>query len=119
MKKRKILIPAGIAAGIVIGAVIWQGTRPGEVTNFNKSFEAEQQAPGEESTQSAGAAAGIQIPGYKSITIPAGTKDVSVELMNPGKIKFILKSHFIFRRRMKLFTLPICCGRASISTILH
>ena len=41
MKKRKILIPAGIAAGIVIGAVIWQGTRPGEVTNFNKSFEAE------------------------------------------------------------------------------
>ena len=46
MKKRKILIPAGIAAGIVIGAVIWQGTRPGEVTNFNKSFEAEQQAPG-------------------------------------------------------------------------
>ena len=61
MKKRKILIPAGIAAGIVIGAVIWQGTRPGEVTNFNKSFEAEQQAPGEESTQSAGAAAGIQV----------------------------------------------------------
>ena len=26
---------------------------------------------------------GIQIPGYKSIEIPAGTKDVSVELTNP------------------------------------
>ena len=94
MKKRKILIPAGIAAGIVIGAVIWQGTRPGEVTNFNKSFEAEQQAPGEESTQSAGAAAGIQIPGYKSITIPAGTKDVSVELMNPEENKVYFEISF-------------------------
>ena len=27
--------------------------------------------------------AGIQIPGYESIVIPAGTKDVSVELVNP------------------------------------
>ena len=26
---------------------------------------------------------GIQIPGYESITIPAGTTEVSVELMNP------------------------------------
>lgn len=34
-------------------------------------------------TQEGSVADGIQIPGYKSITIPAGTKDVSVELMNP------------------------------------
>ena len=27
--------------------------------------------------------AGIQIPGYKTIIVAAGTKDVSVELVNP------------------------------------
>lgn len=77
-----------IAAGIlllllVVGAVVfWQQTRPKEVTNYDAEFEENQEKP-EEKSSPKGAEAGIQIPGYKSITIPAGTKDVSVELMNP------------------------------------
>ena len=45
-------------------------------------FEADQEKPEDEDTPS-GVEKGIQIPGYESITIPAGTTDVSVELMNP------------------------------------
>lgn len=71
-----ILVLAAAAAGIY-----WY-TRPKEVTNYDAEFEEDQERP--DSTDQEGSVAdGIQIPGYKSITIPAGTKDVSVELMNP------------------------------------
>ena len=83
-KKKRILAAAVAAAAVVLAGVgIWRGTRPGEVTNYEAAFEPEQEAPGDGTGEAAAAAAGIQIPGYKSITIPAGTRDVSVELMNP------------------------------------
>lgn len=82
-KKKKIVIIVVILA-VIIGAVgIYLYTRPKEVTNYAKGeFEADQEKPVSE-TSAGGAEAGIQIPGYKSIVIEAGTKDVSVELMNP------------------------------------
>ena len=83
MKKKKIIIPVAAAAAILAGAGIWQATKPKEVTNIEAAFEAEQEAPGETAGLQSGTEAGIQIPGYKSITIPSGTKDVSVELVNP------------------------------------
>ena len=52
------------------------------MTNYDVEFEAVQEAPGQETSESSSGSA-IQIPGYKSISIPAGTRDVSVELMNP------------------------------------
>ena len=84
MKKKKIIIPVVLAAAVLAGVAAWQGTRPQEVTNYNgMAFEEEQEAPDGEETRQAGTAAGIEIPGYESIVIPAGTKDVSVELLNP------------------------------------
>ena len=49
---------------------------------------------------------GIQIPGYESITIPAGTADVSVELMNPEENNVYLRFLSIFRKRTRLFIPP-------------
>lgn len=86
MKQKKInMIIALILVVAVAGGIgIYLRTRPKEVTNYDKQaeFESDQEKP-ENETQAGGVEAGIQIPGYKSITIAAGTKDVSVELMNP------------------------------------
>lgn len=80
---RKKIIFISVAAVLVIAAVaVWFGTRPGEVTNYDVGFEKGQEKPEEESRDPS-VGAGIQIPGYKSVEIPAGTKDVSVELTNP------------------------------------
>ncbi len=79
-KKITILILTLVLAAAAAG-IYWY-TRPKEVTNYDAEFEEDQERP--VSTDQEGSVAdGIQIPGYKSITIPAGTKDVSVELMNP------------------------------------
>lgn len=81
-RKKKITILVVILVLAAAGAGIYWYTRPKEVTNYDAEFEEDQERP--DSTDQEGSVAdGIQIPGYKSITIPAGTKDVSVELMNP------------------------------------
>lgn len=80
-RKKVIKILAAVIAAAAVIAV-WQYARPKEVTNYDVDFEEEQAASASEEPQS-GTEAGIQIPGYKSITIPAGEKEVSVELMNP------------------------------------
>lgn len=70
---------------LLVGAVFYglsQGGTGKEVTSFPQEFEEDQVRPGEEN-ESVGSEAGIEIPGYKSITIPANTKDVKVDLMNP------------------------------------
>ena len=83
-KKTKIIIALSLAVAMAVGVGFYLRTRPKEVTNYDKQaeFEADQEKP-ENEPQAGGVEAGIQIPGYKSITIAAGTKDVSVELMNP------------------------------------
>lgn len=82
MKSRKkvVLIAAAILSIIVI-AGIYSFVEPKEVTNYAE-FE-EDQKKTENGEPDNGVTAGIQIPGYKSIIIPEGTKDVSVELVNP------------------------------------
>lgn len=81
-RKKKITILILILVLAAAAAGIYWYTRPKEVTNYDAEFEEDQERP--DSTEQEGSVAdGIQIPGYKSITIPAGTKDVSVELMNP------------------------------------
>ena len=81
-RKKKITILVVILVLAAASAGIYWYTRPKEVTNYDAEFEEDQERP--DSTDQEGSVAdGIQIPGYKSITIPAGTKDVSVELMNP------------------------------------
>lgn len=70
---------------IAIGAVMcWRyfGNEKGEVTSYAAEFEEEQDKP-ESDDQDAGVESGIEIPGYKSIEIPAGTKDVKIDLTNP------------------------------------
>lgn len=80
-RKKKIIL--SVVVVLVIAAVgVWFYTRPKEVTNYDVGFEESQEKPEEES-QDPSVGEGIQIPGYKSIEIPAGTKDVSVELTNP------------------------------------
>lgn len=81
-RKKKITILIVILVLAAAAAGIYWYTRPKEITNYDAEFEEDQERP--DSTDQEGSVAdGIQIPGYKSITIPAGTKDVSVELMNP------------------------------------
>ena len=67
---------------LVAAVVIYYKTRPKEVTNLEPEFEEAQEKPQEEGS-SGGTDTGIQIPGYTSVEVQAGTKDVSVELMNP------------------------------------
>lgn len=81
-RKKKITILVVILVLAAAAAGIYWYTRPKEITNYDAEFEEDQERP--DSTDQEGSVAdGIQIPGYKSITIPAGIKDVSVELMNP------------------------------------
>ena len=85
-----ILLVLVIAAA---GILIRQNTRPAEVTNYDVAFEEEQEkSEGNNAEQKI--EEGIQIPGYKSIQIPAGTKDVSVELTNPEENKVYFEISF-------------------------
>lgn len=79
---KKCLI--GIAV-IAIGAVIcfrYFHHEKENVTSYTAEFEEEQEKP-EDGSQEAGTEAGIEIPGYKSIEIPADTKNVKIDLTNP------------------------------------
>ena len=80
--KKKVILILLIIAVIAGAFAIYQYTGPKEVTNYDVEFETDQEKPEDESTPSS-VEEGIQIPGYESIAIPAGTTDVSVELMNP------------------------------------
>lgn len=84
-----LLVLVIAAAGILIG----RNTRPAEVTNYDVAFE-EEQEKSEGNNPEQKIEEGIQIPGYKSIQIPAGTKDVSVELTNPEENKVYFEISF-------------------------
>ena len=81
-RKKKIILLIVILILVAGAAAMYLHTRPKEVTNYDAEFEEDQEKPDKED-QAGSVSAGIQIPGYKSITIPAGKTDVSVELMNP------------------------------------
>lgn len=81
MKRKLIVAGIGLAAVIVTG-IIYNRMQPKEVTNYDTAFEENQTKP-ENENQKAGTEKGIQIPGYKTITVAAGSKEVDVELMNP------------------------------------
>ncbi len=53
-----------------------------KVTSYSAEFEEDQEKP-ESEKQEASVQEGIEIPGYESITIPSGTKDVKVDITNP------------------------------------
>lgn len=81
-KKKKFIITVILLIILVLEVGIYWYTRPKEVTSYTPEFEISQTK--KESEKSAGnVEAGIQIPGYKTITVAAGTKNVSVELVNP------------------------------------
>lgn len=85
MKRKKkiiILVVVLVILAAAAGTAVYLHTRPAEVTNYNAVFEEDQEKP-EGEDQEGAVDAGIRIPGYESIVIPAGTKDVSVELVNP------------------------------------
>ena len=82
MEKKKKIAIAALVLVFAAAAVIWAAARPKEVTNYDAVFEEDQERP-ENEGEEASVGRGIQIPGYKSSEIPAGTKDVSVELTNP------------------------------------
>lgn len=77
----KIGIVVILVLGIGIGYGVYHKNNNGEVTSYAE-FEEEQEKP-TSGDQKSGVEAGIKIPGYKSITIASGTKDVKVDLMNP------------------------------------
>ena len=77
---KKVILIIISALVLATGFAVYNQSRPKEVTNYE--FE-EEQTKQETKNQEAGVTAGIQVPGYKSITIPSGTKNVKVELTNP------------------------------------
>lgn len=89
--KKKVIVLIIVLVAAVIGVYFY--TRPKEVTNYDAQFEAEQEKPQSEVPQG-GTEEGIQIPGYKSIVIPAGKKEVSVELTNPEENKVYFEISF-------------------------
>ena len=78
--KKSITIIIVAVIVIISGLAIYNHSRPKEVTNYE--FE-DEQAKTETKKQEKGVTPGIQIPGYKSITISSGTKNAKVELTNP------------------------------------
>ena len=91
-RKQKLII--GIIVIIVFGLCIYHFTKPKEVTNFEPQFEESQSRQASEVSDSGGVESGIRIPGYKSITIPSDTTDVSVELVNPDENKVYFEISF-------------------------
>ncbi len=83
-KKKKLIILIVIlaVAAAASGIAVYRSRQPQAVTNYDVTFEEDQEKP-DDKDQEGSVDEGIQIPGYDSIVIPAGTKDVSVELMNP------------------------------------
>ena len=83
-KNRKIWIACiGICVVVVaIGAAIYFSRNKGEVTSYPAQFEEDQTKP-KSNAKEAGVEAGIEIPGYETIEIASGTKDVKVDLTNP------------------------------------
>lgn len=79
--KRYVIGIVMIAIGVI---ACWKyfSNDKGEVTSYAAEFEEDQEKP-ESQDQKSGVEAGIEIPGYKSIEIPAGTKDVKIDLTNP------------------------------------
>lgn len=90
-KKAGIILLVFVIAAA--GVLIRRNTRPAEVTNYDVAFE-EEQEKSEGNNPEQKIEEGIQIPGYKSIQIPAGTKDVSVELTNPEENKVYFEISF-------------------------
>lgn len=81
IKKKKIILSI-VAVLVIVAMATWFYTRPKEVTNYDVEFEQDQEKS-EYERQTSSVGEGIRIPGYKSVEIQAGTKDVSVELTNP------------------------------------
>ena len=79
-KNWKICLVAIVVIGI--GAAVYFQHNKGETTSYSAEFEEDQKKP-ENEEQKKGTEEGIEIPGYESIEIPAGTKDVKVDLTNP------------------------------------
>ena len=63
----------------------------GEVTSYQPEFEEGQ----EQTVSEGGVEAGIKIPGYSTITVDAGTKDVAVELSNPEENQVYFQITFL------------------------
>lgn len=82
MIKKKKWIFIGVLLLVVFGFGIYRYTRQKEVTSYTPQFE-ELQTKKENEKKAGDVEEGIQIPGYKTITVEAGTKEVSVELVNP------------------------------------
>ena len=81
--KKKVIGLTIVLAAVAIGVYFY--TRPKEVTNYDTRFESEQEKPQSEASQG-GTEEGIQIP--------AGKKEVSVELTNPEENKVYFKISF-------------------------
>lgn len=81
-----------IGLGAMIGSKYFKDGK-GEVASYTAEFEEEQEKP-ESDAQEAGVASGIEIPGYKTIEIPAGTKNVKIDLTNPENNNVYFKISF-------------------------
>lgn len=99
--RAKVIVLIGIAV-ILAAAAIYQNTRPKEVTSFVPEFEqAQSWQTTEESTEK-----GIEIPGYSTISIPADTTDVQIELTNPEEnevyfqITFLIGEEQIYQSKL-------------------
>ena len=113
--KKKAGVFLLLAVIILVAAVgIYYKTRPKEVTNLEPEFEEAQEKPQEEGS-SGGTDTGIQIPGYTSVEVQAGTKDVSVELMNPEENQAMAEwfvKHHPFQPKPLAGALPKGCAGA-------
>lgn len=86
--RRQLIITVGTVALLVVGGIILGMNRSKTPSESSDMVQADidpgagvYEVPGPEDL--GGAAAGIAIPGYPSIGIPANTTDVQVALLNP------------------------------------
>lgn len=91
-RKKKIILLTVAVVGIAAAAA-WFFIRPKEVTNYDVEFEQDQIKP-EDGNSASSEGEGIRIPGYKSVEIQAGTKNVAVELTNPEENQVYFRISF-------------------------
>lgn len=82
-----VIVLVLIAGGVLVGLNWnnWFGEKPPETfqTDTLDIDPGAQDWTGQQPEDTGGEAAGIKIPGYPSITLPANTENVSVALLNP------------------------------------
>lgn len=91
LSRRTLIIISAAVVLLLVGAMVvglnwnhWFGADPDDPASYNPDIDPNaSEWKGQQPQDKGGAAVGIKIPGYSSITLPKDTETVTVALLNP------------------------------------